>query len=340
MDLVENPYFSDFTKTTLKQFGWRDGDPLPTTLSETMLRIRETLPASKRTDVLIDIELMTPENVEEVKNLLAAAKKYVARRALENEAAQKTAGFDDSTRAVYEELLQKDAEAAASPQIVDDRAEMAAETPQAPVAPTPEPEKPESAAVVEPSGSDTPTDPMVILPFCPRCGWDMRQKFEVQPTDRDKEDFLATLLGGTRFKKSYELFGGKIVVTFRGLLADENKLIYRQLVADQKDNKVTTEAEWFVQMMDYRLSCSLDDIKDKVGKVIAVVPELNELPFTQNPDKPLETALVKQLDFVNTTILAQEVTRRLVATHLRQFQRLTEALEAMAIEPSFWNGIE
>jgi hypothetical protein len=93
-------------------------------------------------------------------------------------------------------------------------------------------------------------------------------------------------------------------------------------------------------MMDYRLSCSLDDIKDKVGKVIAVVPELSEQKFTQNPDSPLETALVKQLDFVNTTILAQEVTRRLVATHLRQFQRLTEALEAMALEPSFWNGIE
>jgi hypothetical protein len=168
----------------------------------------------------------------------------------------------------------------------------------------------------------------------------MRQKFEVQPTDRDKEDFLATLLGGTRFKKSYELFGGKIIVTFRGLLADENKLIYRQLVLDQQENKVATEAEWFVQMMDYRLACSLEDIKDKAGKVIAVVPELSEMPFTRNPEQPLETALVKQLEFVSTKILAQEVTRRLVATHLRQFQRLVEALEAMALEPSFWNGIE
>jgi hypothetical protein len=337
VDLVDNPYFSDFTKTTLTQFGWREGDPLPAALSAVLLRIKETLPPSERTDVLVDIALMPPESVEEVKNLLDAAKKYVARRALENEAADKTIGFDDSTRAVYEEILKKEA---ASPQIVDDREEMAAATPPAPVIPPPEPEKPATEPAVTPVDSDAPTDPMVILPFCPRCGWDMRQKFEVQPTDRDKEDFLATLLGGTRFKKSYELFGGKIVVTFRGLLADENKLIYRQLVADQKENKVTTEAEWFVQMMDYRLSCSLDDIKDKVGKVIAVVPELSEQKFTQNPDSPLETALVKQLDFVNTTILAQEVTRRLVATHLRQFQRLTEALEAMALEPSFWNGIE
>lgn len=336
MDLIDNPYFSDFTKTTLAQFGWREGDPLPTTLSETMLRIRETLPPSKRTDVLIDIELMPPESIEEVKNLLAAAKKYAANKAQQAELDQKTVGLSASARAVYDQILNSDAQPPETPQIIDDRAE----TSNAPAIEVEKPaidvDVPQTPTVI----ADTPTDPMVILPFCPRCGWDMRQKFEVQPTDRDKEDFLATLLGGARFKKSYELFGGKIVVTFRGLLADENKLIYRQLLADQKNNKVTTEAEWFVQMMDYRLSCSLEDIKDKVGKAIAVVPELNEQQFTQNPDMPLETALVKQLDFVNTTILAQEVTRRLVATHLRQFQRLIEALEAMALEPSFWNGIE
>jgi hypothetical protein len=339
VDLVANPYFSDFTKKTLTQFGWKDGDPLPATLSDLLLQIKETLPASQRTDVLIDIEMMTPESVAEVKKLLDDAKKYVARRALENEADTKAGGFDESTRALYEKLLQKGTDADAGPQIVDDREEMAAETPPAPVVAQTAPEKPEIAPTAA-AAAAAPADPMVILPFCPRCGWDMRQKFEVQPTDRDKEDFLATLLGGTRFKKSYELFGGKIVVTFRGLLADENKLIYRQLVLDQKENKVTTEAEWFVQMMDYRLSCSLEDIKDKKGKVISVVPELSEMPFKQNSDNPLETALVKQLDFVSTTILAQEVTRRLVATHLRQFQRLVEALEAMAIEPSFWNGIE
>ena len=336
MDLVDNPYFSDFTKTTLAQFGWSEGDPLPSSLSAVLLRIKETLPPSQRVDVLVDIELMPPESIEEVKNLLAAAKKYAANKSQQAELDQKTVGLSASARAVYDQLLKDDAQPPETPQIIDDRAETSN-------APTIEVEKPaidvdvpQTPAVI----TDTPTDPMVILPFCPRCGWDMRQKFEVQPTDRDKEDFLATLLGGARFKKSYELFGGKIVVTFRGLLADENKLIYRQLLADQKNNKVTTEAEWFVQMMDYRLSCSLEDIKDKVGKAIAVVPELNEQQFTQNPDMPLETALVKQLDFVNTTILAQEVTRRLVATHLRQFQRLTEALEAMALEPSFWNGIE
>jgi len=338
VELVENPYFSDFTKKTLAQFGWVAGDPLPAALSDLLLRIKETLPPSKKTDVLVDADLMPAEKVEEVKNLLSAAKNYAANQQIAEEAARKTAGFDDSARQIYEQLLRDGKDSAAGPQIVDDRNAIVAEP--APANPAPTPVEAPTPVVVDTPPAELTPEPINVLPFCPRCGWDMRQKFEVQPTERDKEDFLATLLGGTRFKKKYELFGGKIVVTFRALLADENKLIYRQLVVDQQENRVATEAEWFVQMMDYRLACTLEDIKNKDGKVIAIVPELKEMPFTQNPDKPLETALVKQLEFISTQILAQEVTRRLVATHLRQFQRLTEALEAMALEPSFWNGIE
>jgi hypothetical protein len=44
-------------------------------------------------------------------------------------------------------------------------------------------------------------------------------------------------------------------------------------------------------------------------------------------------------DYVSANVLSQEVFKRLVGTHLREFQRLIEALEAMALEPSFWTGI-
>jgi hypothetical protein len=135
------------------------------------------------------------------------------------------------------------------------------------------------------------------------------------------------------------MFGGKIIVTFRSLLAEENKLIYRQLVLDQQINKVATEAEWFTQMMDYRMACSLETIADKKGKVIASIPLLEEMSWENTKDEPLATPLPKQLELVNKH-LAQETTRRLVGTHLRQFQRLLEGLEAMALEPNFWNGIE
>jgi hypothetical protein len=231
-------------------------------------------------------------------------------------------------------------------EVVDDREEMSdteeEEKPKTESAQETKPAEPPPAPPEPPTPASVPQDTSApaILPFCPRCGWDMRQKFEVVPTDRDKEDFLATILGGSRFRKRYELFGGKIIVTFRGLLAEENKLVYRQLVLDQQNSKIATEAEWFVQMMDYRLACSLESISSDTGKIIAIVPELAEMPFTPDKNQPLATPLVDQLNYVNNTVLAQEVTRRLVGLHLRQFQRLLEALEAMALEPSFWTGIE
>ena len=341
MKLVENPFVSDFTKSTLRQFGWKDNDPIPADLGEILLKIKETLPVSPKVDVLVDIALLQPAQLAEITAALTAAHAQAARNTAQTQLENTTAGMSESVRAAYEKILRE--EAAAGPQIVDDRADIAAtagdnqpavpDVPAAPAAELDAPDKPD-----EPN--ETNSAGISVLPFCPRCGWDMRMKFEITPTARDKEDFLSTLLGGTRFKKTYELFGGKIVVAFRGMLADENKLVYRQLLLDQQDQKITTEAEWFVQLMDYRLACTLDTITDNTGKVLSVMPELHDMPFTRSVENPLATALVGQLDFMNKNILAQEVTRRLVATHLRQFQRLLEALEAMALEPSFWNGIE
>jgi hypothetical protein len=175
---------------------------------------------------------------------------------------------------------------------------------------------------------------MAVLPFCPRCGWDMRQKFEIVPTELDKEDFLAATLGGTKFQRDYEIFGGKVKIVFHTILADESKLIHRQLVLDQESKKIVTEAEWFVQMLEYRMALSLGAIVDAKGKPTALIPALGDLPAVDG-QSPLETLS----DYVNKKVLAHEVTRRLVGSHLRQFQRLVEALEAMALEPSFWNGI-
>lgn len=331
MELVENVYVSDFTKATLGQFGWKDGDAIPADLGQLMIKMKETLPTSKRADVLIDKDVMTEKQVEQVVTMLREARDLGRQKKRAEELEEQTKNMAPDVAEVYKQLE-------TAPTIVDDREE----EPPAAEEPVKEEPKPEEEEKETEESSSSPASAAGSAPppiYCQRCGWDMRQKFEVVPTDRDKEDFLATLLGGARFKKKYELFGGRIVVTFRSLMAEENKLVYRQLVLDQQKNKVATEAEWFVQMMDYRLACSLETISDKNGKVIASIPTLDEMPFTQDKDEPLATSLPKQLELINKH-LAQEATRRLVGTHLRQFQRLVEGLEAMALEPNFWNGIE
>jgi hypothetical protein len=341
MDLIENPYLSDFTKKTLRQFLWQPGDPIPAALGELLLKIKETLPASSRTDVMIDASIMPAEALVEVNDLLRAAKQFVDRQKKAEGVNAVTQNMTPSVRAAFEQL--------AVPQIIDDRETQ--ETALPPAAPAPEPvptpapeppkvETPEENPLAPKESPVLANDPMIVLPFCPRCGWDMRQKFDVEVTDNDKEDFIAVTLGNARFKKKYELMGGRLVITLRSLLAEENKLIYQQLVADQQANKIKSQTDWYTQMLEYRLACSLESMADKTGRVISVVPELHEMPFTPDKDRPLETPMTALFDFVNTKVLAQEVTKRLVGTHLRHFQRLLEALEAMTLEPSFWTGIE
>ena len=335
MELVENVYVSAFTKATLGQFGWKEGDAIPADLGPLMIKMKETLPTSKRADVLVDKDVMTEEQIKQVKDLLKEARELGKKKKRAEELDEQTRNMLPDVADLYKKLESED------PVIVDDISEETAAVESTPPVEeqkeevVSQPVEPEDKKEITPPANTV--DPSLVV-FCPRCGWDLRQKFEVVPTDRDKEDFLATLLGGARFKKKYELFGGRIVVTFRSLLAEENKLIYRQLVLDQQKNKVATEAEWFVQMMDYRLACSLETVADKNGKVIASIPTLDELKFEPDKDEPLSTSLPTQLELINKT-MAQEATRRLVGTHLRQFQRLVEGLEAMALEPSFWNGI-
>lgn len=347
MELVANVYVSEFTKKTLEQFGWQEGHAIPADLGQIMIDMKEKLPPSSRTDVLIDKALMTEEQVKNVVELLQKARELGDRRKREAEIDAATQNMTPTVAEAYKKLNMPAEDS--GPQIIDDRqapsvntsadkTEKQVSTDAAAQDQNKEQDKEKEKETAE-TGGVAAADATQTVVYCPRCGWDLRQKFEIVPSDADKEDFLATLLGNSRFKKQYDLFGGKIKVMFRSLLAEENKLIYRQLVLDQQNNKVATEAEWFTQMMDYRLACSLETIIDKSGKAVAVVPTLDEMKFTPDKEQPLMTALPQQLELINHT-LAQEATRRIVGLHLRQFQRLVESLEAMALEPSFWNGIE
>lgn len=325
MELVDNPFVSEFTAKTLTQFGWQSGDPIPAELGELLLRFKTAAPPSTRTDVLVDAALLTEKDIDDVRAMLAAAKEELEKRNKAAELDKQTANMTPDVAAFYKQLE------SAGPTIVDDRE-------------TEQPKEPVMAAAVDqaPPAQEAQVagdPPMIILPFCPRCGWDMRQKFDITVTDKDKEDFLAAVLGNTRFERRYELMGGKVVLVFRSMLAEENRLVHRQLVLDQDSKDIVTDAEWFLRMMEYRLACSLDRVENGSGKVLHEVPRLDEMAHKPPENRPLETALVTLREYVNNKVLAHEVTRRLAGQQFRQFQRLVEALEAMALEPSFWNGI-
>lgn len=342
MDVIDtSSYVSEFTKRTLEQFGWTQGDPVPADFGGLLAEVKERTPPTKNTGLIIDATLMQEADVIKIKDALAAAKAAVADAEKKQKLDQATFGMPDSVRSVYDSISDK----TAAPQIIDDRATQQPAEQKKDAAP-PQPAPPEQQPAEPPKQQTTPRpDPVPLLPqsepippVCPRCLWDMRQKYEVDVTDLDKEAFVAITLGGERFKKSYTLLGDKFTITFRSLLAEENTIIHHQLLLDQRDGAFISDTEWFLRMFEYRLACSIVDIKI-TGQIERPIPQLSEVAGMSLPNKSddkQKTAVVRLREYVLNDQLKSELTRRLVSTQFRQFQRLYEALEAMALEPNFW----
>jgi hypothetical protein len=321
-------YVSDFTKRTLQQFGWEQGDPLPASFGDMLAAVRDRTPPTKTTGLIVDIALMSEDDISIIKESLAAAKVAVVAEQKRQHLDAATAGLPASARAIYSKITEEEDQ---KPQIIDDREDSSSlplPPPAQPTAPITSPYMPEVTAAAEP--------PPAIV--CPRCTWNMRQEYEVTITDFDKEAFVAITLGGERFKKTFSLLKDKYSITLRSLLAEENTIIHHQLLLDQKDGDFLSDTEWYLRMFEYRLACSIAQI-EVLGQLQRPIPELSEVSGMQLPNKTddkQKSALLRLREYVLNDQLKSELTRRLVSTQFRQFQRLYEALEAMALEPNFW----
>jgi len=334
MDVIDTgSYVSEFTKRTLQQFGWESGDPLPASFGEMLSAVRERTPPTKTTGLIVDINLMGDDDIAAIKEALAAAKVAAADAQKRQRIDAATAGFSESARAVYSKIIEEESQ---QPQIIDDR-DTAAHSPDPqpvqpqPVAPAPTPVTP---ALPEITAASEPAAAVI----CPRCAWNMRQEYDVPITDFDKEAFVAITLGGERFKKTFSLLKDKYSITLRSLLAEENTIIHHQLLLDQKNGDFLSDTEWYLRLFEYRLACSISQIEIQ-GQLSRPIPELSEVSGMRLPNKndnEQQSALLRLREYVLNDQLKSELTRRLVSTQFRQFQRLYESLEAMALEPNFW----
>lgn len=339
-------YVSEFTKKTLLQFDWQPGEPFPANLGDVLSEIKERTPPSQVPGLFVDIANMSADDIALVKAALTGAKTAIENAKRQQELDRKTVGLDESARQLYAKLTEP--ASAAATQIIDDRKTPAptlepAEPPPS-AAPAPEPVKEEEPAINLKDPLTEEPEPLVEKkdvppPFCPRCSWDTRREFDVEVTESDKEAFIAITLGNERFKKTFELMGGKYKVQFRSLLAEENTVIHHQLLIDQRDGHFLSDTEWFLRMFEYRLACSMAEVTID-GRLVASIPELEtvsdktELP--NKGDDPKKPAVVRLREYALVGVLRNEVTRRLVGNQFRMFQRLCETLEAMALEPNFW----
>ena len=170
--------------------------------------------------------------------------------------------------------------------------------------------------------------------LCDHCGWGAGRPDPTEPTEVDKYDFLAAMLGGTRFIRTFSLLGGALSGSFRTRTCAESDEVIRQIAADNAAGRaVPGAASYFQLYVRYTLAMSLDSIVSGLGKA-ASIPVFADVPVDPGVEK-----LPALVDRIEGKLLVASQVRYAVAGAFEEFERLVAKLEVRMSDPDFWRGI-
>lgn len=194
----------------------------------------------------------------------------------------------------------------------------------------------------EPMPNPEPSQTISLLSNCQHCGWDLKKNDLTEPSDDDKYDFVQSILGNIRFKKSYDMFNGKYKVVFRALTSKESDMAFRQIVLDgQKDfqDKAIAGTDFYWRNLQaYRMVMSLESITSSEYGTLDV-PTITDAQLEGVSGRDLQSKLIPFLNYVLDTFLPLESTRSVIGHAYFEFQALCDKLQVMAESPNFWQAI-
>jgi hypothetical protein len=170
--------------------------------------------------------------------------------------------------------------------------------------------------------------------ICPRCGLDMDEPATV-PSQEDVLAYVQAILGGQRFIKQYQLFGGRITVVFRSLLPCEEDVIKQQLTYDVQNKRLLSQHEARIRQAEYRMAFGIASFT-RQGQAPRHLPEPVEYVWDA---KACETAAAAMYADISDNIFVSDTMRRAIALCWSQFWDIMKYLEAKATSPDFYNGI-
>lgn len=182
----------------------------------------------------------------------------------------------------------------------------------------------------------------VTVSKCVHCGWDQAQPDDPDPEDTDKLAFLDTreLGDGRPYMKTYELYAGRMRLTFRTLATRESDACHAQVAAEQKAGITYNAYEWMERVMRLRLFLQLS--RFQTDKADHQLPD--GLSKWHNPNceavwefEPTETEPLKLIEqHILSNILLDESMARTVQQYCIRFNHLVKKLEDQAHNDSFW----
>lgn len=331
--MTAKDYTSEELATLSSIPGWSPGDAVPENLAQVLAEIShdargETtdpsqipLPVAEDTPPLIipqaiDISQLPPEKQREVAALLDHAQVKKA------EAAQRPVNLDGAGPGINEAIA---GQSVREVEIEDDRGATTyagTDIPQSGLDSLPESR----------TGADQP-----LIVECPRCGWDLKEPDPVQPSMVDKQSYLMATAGGMLFQREYELFGGRMSVTFRELRPYEADEVFKQAYHERSEGKIQNPQEFFETLMRLRICLQLVVLVNADG-ANHFPSELKE--WRGQPDKGEVTILPKVLEKIYKEAIRTESLNRVLSKALGHFNRMVNKLEENWYRPDFWEETE
>jgi hypothetical protein len=319
---------TEMEKEGLKQLGIVDSpENLPSNIADKIDKIVKD--ASKVEVPKVDKPLHIPEPVD-FSELPAEKKREIVN--FIKEAAEETKKEQSRKPSYVDPPL--DPKIFKEPEVIDDL-----------ISTTPQPKKEEAPkATAEPEKPNVPVSETGLVnhgpSLCPHCGWDTTKTELTEVSDDDKMDFVQSILGGIRFKKSYAVFGGKITIVFRSLTTAESDMAYKQLIVDAQNDlqsKILSDTSFYWRtLMAYRAMMSIERI-ESTDNVIEV-PPITEIEVDASEYPKPNTKLFALFDNLIEQLMPTEVMRNTVTHLYTEFNSLCEKLQAMAESKDFWQA--
>lgn len=192
-----------------------------------------------------------------------------------------------------------------------------------------EEETPEAAART--FGSEDPEAPKP----CPMCGWNTRNQDIVDVTEKDKMSFISAVLGGKRFRKTYERMGGRVKITMRSRTVPETDEVMRQLERDRKNENLESMTEIMVRTWHYQMVIGLE----KVEMADQAPIEFPELDLNSKPGDSSDEYLLQEAGR-RVTQGWHEHLYSMIQNASRHFDQVVQALTLRAHDADFWNAAD
>lgn len=314
-------------RAVLQEYGWKDGDPVPSNLSDVIeaAHLDATdldnmpLPMDIRTPPLkmpkeVDISALPPEDQAKYQAVLAAL--TAAKTEVDDRAAQDAAMIPGASSSVNDAIR-----AAMRPseiQLEDDTASDTYATGTPKTAP--------------PAAKKTPEN-------CPRCGWAVNDEDVVKISTPDKLAFLQSILGMVPFEKEYSLFGGLGRVRIRSLTPDELDVCFKQLSRDQAMRRTNTAMDHVELLRRYRAALQITRVEG-MGNIICRPGSLDELAEQAGQTEPDETPIRAIWKEFCRSLNKSESSQRILINQVDQFNVLVSQLEVNAQNADFWQAID